>query len=43
MSGNSGFVHFLYGTEMGRLLLKGILAMLTAWQWHSFAPACPGP
>lgn len=26
MSGNSGFVHFLYGTATGRLLLKGILA-----------------
>lgn len=26
VSGNSGFVHFLYGTAMGRLLLKGILA-----------------
>ena len=26
MSGNSGFVRFLYGTAPGRLLLKGILA-----------------
>ena len=26
MSGNSGFVRFLYGTVPGRLLLKGILA-----------------